>query len=316
MTLAIVVTFNPSAGFAESVDTLMLQVDHLLIVDNGSSPECRQSAFSRPRAKYTNIEFIFNESNLGIAAALNQGFTRAIERGFEAAFVFDDDSLPASGMVADVLEVYEGHPDRSGIAIVAPDVSVPSAAVKARFLRPRGRFLYQRIPCTDSRTLENVSTVISSGALFNLQVYQQLGPVREDFFIDYVDTEYCLRAVQHGYRIVVACQALLIHQLGNQKEARFGPLTMHPLFHSPLRWYYISRNRVPMMSMYALRWPHWFLYELVINAYGLVRLVLFEDQKLAKAIAMLFGTLDGLAGRMGPISPKRQGAISGAKANV
>ncbi len=294
----------------------MLQVDHLLIVDNGSSPECRNSAFSLPRAKYSNIEFIFNQQNLGIAAALNQGFGRAIERGFEAAFVFDDDSLPATGMVAEVLSVYHGHPDQSRIAVVAPDVSVPSAGVKARFVRPRGKFLYERASCGGARTLENVSIVISSGALFNLQVYQQLGPFREDFFIDYVDTEYCLRARQHGYMIVVACQALLIHQLGDQKEAHLGPLTMHPLFHSPVRWYYISRNRMPMMGMYARLWPHWLLYELVINTYGLVRLALFEDQKRSKALAVLLGTWDGLAGRMGPISLKREAALAATRANA
>ncbi len=316
MTLGVVVTYNPPPGFADSVDVLLSQVDELLVIDNGSTEDCREHAFSIPRAKHSNIEFILNERNLGIAAALNQAFARAIERGFDATFVFDDDSLPASGMVDEMLNVYRNYPNRAEIAMVAPNVSVPSAGVKARFLRPKGTFLYERIPCAGLRSLENVSVVISSGALFSLGVYQRLGPFRDDFFIDYVDTEYCLRARQHGYSIVVACQALLIHQLGNQKEAHLGPLTMHPLFHSPLRWYYIGRNRLPMMRMYALRWPHWLLYELMINMYGLVRLVLFEDQKRAKAVAMLLGTWDGLAGRLGPVSEKREAAIMRAGAGA
>ncbi len=316
MTLGVVVTYNPPAGFPDSVDALLSQVDELLVVDNGSSGECRERAFTGPRAMYTNIEFILNDRNLGIARALNQGFDRAIERGFESAFVFDDDSLPAPGMVSELLDVYSGHPERDRIAVVAPNVSVPSAGADLRVVRARGRLLYERVPCRGQRSLEDVSIVISSGALYDLRAYRQIGPFREDFFIDYVDTEYCLRAKHCGYSVLVACRALLIHQLGKQRAARLGPLTMHPLFHSPLRWYYMARNRIPMIRLYALRWPHWLLYDLVINMNGLVRLVLFEDQKWAKLVAMLLGTWDGLSGRLGPVPQNREAAIARAGAEA
>ncbi len=158
--------------------------------------------------------------------------------------------------------------------------------------------------------LENISTVITSESLYNLKAYQKICPFRGDFFIGYVDTEYCLRAKQHGYNIVVACNARLYHRLGNQQKKQFGPLTMHPTFHSPLRWYYISRNRIPMFRLYALQFPYWFLYELIVNSYGLARLLLFEDQKARKMLALLLGIFDGLSQRMGPISNSRKALIA------
>ncbi len=307
---AVVVTYLPPPDFSDHLDTWVSQVDKLVVVDNGSPSQWQQEFSRLIRSKYNTVEFISNEENLGIAASLNQGFARLIEEGHGSAFVFDQDSVPAPGMIAEILDVYTDCLGRGRVAIVAPQVEIPSAKAVASFLIPQGRFLFRRVRCDDRKALEHVSIVISSGALYDLDAYQQIGRFRDDFFIDYVDTEYCLRAQQQGYEVVVACRALLRHELGNQQERRFGPLTMHPTFHSPLRWYFISRNRIQVMLQYALRFPHWLLYELVVNTYGLVRLVLFEDRKIAKMRAILLGTWDGLAKRMGPISPARQSVLA------
>ena len=309
VTIALVVTHASPDGFLDSVEAWLSQVDQLIVVDNGSTPEWRAEVCAVLRARAKPVEFVFNDRNLGVAAAFNIGFAWLLGHGFESAFLFDQDSVPASGMVAEILDVYENHPQRASLAMVAPNISVPSANTTASFLVPRGRFLFRRARCIGGRMLEDVSIIISSGALYNLAAFQQIGPFREDFFIDYVDTDYCLRARQRGYKIVVACRAGLVHELGRQQEARLGPLTMHPTFHSPVRWYYISRNRIPMMLSHAWRWPHWFLYELVINTYGLVRWLLFEDHKAAKLLAIVLGTWDGFAHHMGPISAAREAVL-------
>ena len=309
-TAAVVVTYDPPAQFADHLGVWLSQVDQLLVVDNGSAAAWRDEACEVVERRQMNVEFLWNEANLGIAASLNRGFARLMEQGLESVCVFDQDSRPSPGMVPEMLRVYERHPERSRLAMVAPNIDIPSSNNSLSFLQPYGPFLYRRVRCTDQDTLENISTVITSGALYDLHAYRQIGPFREDFFIDYVDTEYCLRARRRGYNIVVACRARLQHHFGNQTERRFGSITMHPSFHPPLRWYYISRNRIPVTRMYAWRFPHWFLYEFVLNLYGLVRLALFEDRKAEKLLAMLLGTWDGLVNRLGPASPARQAALA------
>ncbi len=309
-TTAVVVTYNPPGEFAGHLAAWMSQVDKLVIVDNGSPAAWRDEVCRLAERRFAGVECIWNEANLGIAASINRGFARLIEEGHDTAFIFDQDSQPSPGMVAELSDVYARHADRDRLAIVAPNIDIPSSNNSLSFLQANGPFLFRRVCCTGQGTLENITTVITSGALYDLRAYRQIGPFREDFFIDYVDTEYCLRARQHGYNIVVACRARLQHQFGDQKEMRFGPVTMHPSFHSPLRWYYISRNRIPVTRTYAIQFPHWFLYEFVLNLYGLVRLVLFEDHKAAKLRAMLLGTWDGLRDRLGPASPARQAAFA------
>jgi rhamnosyltransferase len=76
----------------------------------------------------------------------------------------------------------------------------------------------------------------------------------------------------------------------------------YPRFHSSLRWYYLSRNRIPMLKMYAVRFPYWFIYEVFNFVYGFLRMLLLEDQRREKVAAFFRGTWDGLRGRLGAVS--------------
>ncbi|OGO15689.1 MAG: hypothetical protein A2Z14_06550 [Chloroflexi bacterium RBG_16_48_8] len=114
-----------------------------------------------------------------------------------------------------------------------------------------------------------------------------------------MDTEFCLRLLSHGYKIRVACDARLHHTFGNRKRKRWGPFTFYPTFHSPERWYTISRNRIQMIKSYGCHFPHWLSYELVATGYVLVRMLLTENDRLAKISALIKGTWDGFSGKLG-----------------
>jgi rhamnosyltransferase len=305
---ALVVTFNPSPVFFSTLSVLFDQLDHIILVDNGSQPEIRRQLEREALDRKPSLVVLFNEVNLGIAAALNQGFQWAIEQGYEYIIALDQDSQPALGMVAELLNVYTAHPSRDQIAIVAPHVGDPIAGIDARYLHARGRFFFERVYCTGD-IIEDVSIVITSGSLNNLNIYQKIGLFREDFFIDYVDTEYCLRALEQGYRIVVACNAHLQHRLGNQQVKQLGPLTLRPTYHSPLRWYYINRNRIFMYRLYTFKFPYWALYDFIVGSYAFFKLLLFEDQKTRKILALFLGLFDGICRRMGSIPASRKELI-------
>jgi len=295
--IAVLVTFNPDPGFAPRLKRIRQQVPHVVVVDNGSG---NVWAVQRAiEAMPDGVELIRNDHNKGIAQAFNQGLERAIERGATWAVTLDQDSLPAPDMVHELISAQAALPGADQVAVVAPQVVDAQHGRPSLFLRKRGRWLFRRAPCKNG-PLDDVTIVISSGSLINLTLFTALGGFREDFFIDYVDTEYCLRAQANRFRIAVACSAHLEHKLGERREASLAGLHMVPTFHSPARWYYISRNRIPMLRMYSLRFPHWLFYEIVASTYGMLRMLLFEDRRLEKIRAIIRGTFDGLRTRMGP----------------
>ncbi len=303
--LALIITFNPNLDFFQYLPVFFKEFSQVLIIDN-SSKEVVRTLLTEKRTE--SLEVILNQENLGVATALNQGLLWAIDHGFDYVVTFDQDSYPQAGIVQHLENVLtEGDPNE--LAVVASVIKDPQLQKQARFLRARNKWLFEWGFCK-TKKLENISFAITAGSLYSLKAYQKIGPFQDGFFIDYVDQEYCLRANQHGYKIVAACDAHLNHRLGEREKRKLAGRMHYPTFHAPLRWYYISRNRIFMLRKYAFRFPHWFFYDIVARAYIFWRMLLFEDQRVKKLIAIFFGTRDGILGHMGKASNKIQKKLS------
>jgi rhamnosyltransferase len=302
---AVVVTYEPDEGLAHRLAVINAQVDILIVVDNNSHAdkvEVLQALQGELR-----LDLILNSKNLGLAAALNQGLGRARSLGYEWSVTFDQDSLPAPDMIERQLLTLNSYHSSDKVLFVSPNIY----SAGAQDDRPWGWLLdgsskYRfRIVRTSEFDLEDVTLTITSGALTNLSIFEKLGPFREEYFIDYVDTEYCLRGRSRGFTILVSAKARLDQRLGSAREFRLFGKWITPTFHSPLRRYYIQRNRIPTMLRFGRAFPHWLVFDLVVNGLHQVLILIYEDFKLQKFWALLWGTWDGLTGRMGHRQPRR-----------
>ena len=294
-TAAVIVAHQSTQGLADCVGGIKRQVTQLILVLNGPIQDREHLHINEP-----TLITVDNNVNLGIAKALNQGFQAARENGFSEVVALDQDSRAQPDMVEVLRATREGQDShRRSTAIVAPFVREVLSGAEARYLVPARPVGYRRQSCLPGEA-RPVTIVINSGALYDLELHRVLGGFREDYFIDYVDTEYCLRARRAGYEILVACDAKLHHRWGNARQMSILGLSTRPTFHSPLRWYYISRNRIPTIRAYGLRFPHWLLFDLTMAVWWFVRMLLLEDHRLRKVRAAVLGTWDGLLGRMGP----------------
>lgn len=294
---AVVVTYQPETGFRRRLDAIRAQCEQVIVVDNGS-PDWAAAGLP------AGIQLLRQERNIGLAPALNLGLARARELGFAWAVTFDQDSSPAPGMVAALWATRARQPEPERVAVVGPRVReerCPEEDLRAVVPHPRCRWLFHRPPGS-AQDLTGVAFVITSGALLDLGILARIGPMDDRLFIDYVDHDYCLRARQNGYEIVVSGAALLTHNLGAKQEFRLGGSIVRPTFHPASRLRYIFRNRVTLWRRYAFRFPHWAAFEAIFTPYNLTRILIFEDQRRAKLLAALRGTWDGVLGRDGPIS--------------
>lgn len=297
---AVIVTFHPDQDFPSRFDAIAEQVDKVFVVDNGSSSEA--VSMLKSLVDKTEHQFIHNLENLGIAAALNQGAQAALADGYEWAVTLDQDSLPAKEMTRCLVETLARRSTNLEVALVGPSISFPSLEdAKPLWVRakPRYKLLFERVT-TRSEDLEDVTYIITSGALTNLNILQKLGFFREDYFIDYVDIEYCLRAKQANYAILVSASAHLEHRLGEISEKSIGAMKFRPRYHNEKRVYFLYRNRIITARKYTKHFPHWFLFDTVQTSYNLVRILAFENNRMQKFRSALRGTFDGLLGKTGP----------------
>ena len=286
---AAIVTFHPGAGFPESFAALMDRVPKWLIVDNRSSDEARQRlrTLSSP-----SVEVLENADNLGIAAALNRAARRAQALGFEWLLTFDQDSRPDAQLVTKVVEAYSELPDGARVGMIG-----------CNFVMEGAKWLFYDCDAADSRMVER-ATVITSGSLLSLKAFAQVGPFREDLFIDGVDSEFCLRLRRHGYQVFAVCEPLMRHTVGELGAHPKLPARMRITHHSALRRYYITRNTLVVARQYWRHEPAWVALSLRVLFSGFVGAMLFERQKWRKLGATVLGIIDALRGRMGRTYPR------------
>jgi rhamnosyltransferase len=279
--LAIVVTYHPDSSFAERFERLVGQVGAMLIVDNNSDTSV--VSMLRETASRLNMALILNSENVGLAAALNMGVAHAIAKGYRWVLLFDQDTVPGGKVFEGLREAYDDFPHKEKLAVIGSNYSGAQTG-KLRF----------SARATNGCSWKERRAVITSGSLISLPVYGKLGPFRDEYFVDCVDLEYCLRARSKGFHVIVASKPLMIHDVGKPTRHRLPWQEIDVSNHSRVRRYYMIRNNIDLAKKYILQEPAWVLASLWTRFKSVILLCIFEDDKLAKLRYSTMGLFDGL----------------------
>lgn len=285
---AVWVTYHPDEGVASRVRRVLPQVGATLIVDNGSSE--RELLAINELTGDPSVTLMRNAENLGVARALNIGCERARSERYSWALLLDQDTLADEDMLDQLSAALAAHPQHAQVA-----------AVGSRFRDPSGRSNEPIRLGPRGQTWEEVESVITSGCLLSLRAYEAIGPFRNEFFIDHVDTEYCLRAWTKGFRVIETLRPLMSHSVGAPTLHRVFGFQTWTTNHSPDRRYYMARNNTVLLREYDRRGRgHWMWKSIVRCLRQCRRIALFEDDKGSKIRAVAEGWWDAVHGRMGP----------------
>jgi rhamnosyltransferase len=297
---AVVVTYHPDAEVPIRLRGISRQVARVVIVDNGSADA--ELATLREIATDSAVVLIVNSENCGLARALNIGIQRATELGYSWALLLDQDSRVESDMVTTLIAVYKAFPDKEHLAIIG-------SGFRERHRRSPKAAKFE----FSGEEWDEVKEVITSGSLLSLKAYSTIGPFREEFFIDYVDSEYCARATANGYRALKTRRPLMSHSIGRPTQHRLLWMKKWTSNHSADRRYYIARNHTVLVresGKYKL--GSWGLISLLSCVTALKRIALYERSKGSKIAAVFLGWWDGVRGNMGPRRGRRPGTSTAA----
>jgi rhamnosyltransferase len=285
---AVIVTYFPGAAVSESLAALAPQVSEILIVDNGSPPELLARLTAATAA--VGATLIPLSCNRGVAHALNVGLEFARARDCQWLATFDQDSRAAASMIDVMLAALERYPQPPRIAMLTPVHVERRLGVSLRETSevegPGWRVLY---------------TAMTSGNLVDVTAATAVGGFEDSFFIDYVDHEFCLRLRRHGYRVLEATEARLLHSLGDISAHRLGSRPLLVTNHSATRRYYMSRNRLILWWRYFRSESHWVRHDMRSFAAELIGILLYESECLMKLRMIARGSLDAVRGVRGPL---------------
>jgi rhamnosyltransferase len=278
---AVIVTYNPNLSNVKRLLSSLIRSNIFPVVVDNSDVD----SFSNTNDEEFKVISLYR--NTGIARAQNVGIDYCIEKKAKTIIFFDQDSvIPDESFLPKLFNpIIDG-----GEKITAP-IYVDNA---------KG-FTYPIVSINDSGSRTKVypkssdenfytNIVISSGTVVSSDVFATVGVMDESLFIDYVDTEWCLRCHRESIPILVVPNAVMSHSIGDDVIDLF--FFKAPV-HSAFRRYYRIRN-----SIFLLRFAHvpimLAVREIFFSMLHQVVIIVFRRNKIAQIKCLFRGLYDGI----------------------
>ncbi len=239
--LAAVVTFNRRELLSRCLDHIQKQTrppDLVLVINNGSTDGTEDMLRARS-------VFFISQENTGSAGGWATAIQFALDRGFDAVWLMDDDGYPKE----DALAVLE--------AAMEPGVSCASSIVlredmPTRFVFPVAMLNKKGLPLIFGarRKLAKLEQLrqkskdgtypfayLFNGALINTKAARIIGNVNTDYFIFGDEVDYFFRLRRVG-RVISVVKAVHFHPNVSQRP------------YTPAKVYYYIKNTIIINSLY------------------------------------------------------------------
>ena len=203
----IIVTYNSSPYLEACLKSLQNQTCavRVIVVDNGSSDT------SVAIARELDVEVLENKQNRGFSYAVNQGAAKLFSEGAEYIICVNPDAVPDTKCIEELIATAK----RTGAGIVQASVFLPDG----KTVNSLGNVIhYSGIAyCpefgNEVSCYQDVAVLAASGACMCIskKCYEDIGGLRDEFFLYMEDTDLSWRAWLGGYKVMLSCNARCIH---------------------------------------------------------------------------------------------------------
>lgn len=282
--MVVVVTYHPDQALLERTKALSSTYARVLIIDNTG---CHSDAIEAiTEADIENVEIIKKPKNIGIAAAMNEGIETSIRVGFHWTLTLDQDSALSERALDETARTYDLIKEKSLIALIGCNY----------------KDLFGSVPDHRDKALHSDGFIIapvfiSSGSLLNNNAFRKCGMFDEDYFIDYVDNEYCLRARRYGYTVYITRRILMTHPVGHRTRHSMGGRNVYTSNHVAFRRYFMARNRLLTIRKHFFFDPSWCSHQLLVGLVEFVKVAFLESSRKPKLCAIASGYWDAIRSR-------------------
>ncbi|MBI3468000.1 MAG: glycosyltransferase [Planctomycetes bacterium] len=207
LTSIVIVTLNQldhTKLCIESIQRHTTEPYELVFVDNGSSDDTVGYLRSIPNAK-----LIVNAANRGFPAAANQGLQAGSGR---QSLLLNNDTIVTPGWLTRLLRALYSDPTVGMVGPCSNFVSGPQQIpVPYHDLDEIHRFARDWGEANEGRRIET-DRLVGFCLLIRREVVERIGLLDERYGIgNFEDDDYCLRARQAGYRLVITRDAFVHH---------------------------------------------------------------------------------------------------------
>lgn len=252
-TAIVILNYNGQKIFPECLESLRrLKADyHTIVVDNASTDRSAEVV----ETKFSEVTLVKNATNLGFAEGNNVGIRLALQKGFEAVMLLNNDTKVDPGLVGQLLAA--NTPLASPKIYFYPGFEFHHARYKDT---DRGKVIWYAGGSIDWDNVWGVHRGVdevdrgqydqadelefATGCclLIRREAFDQIGLFDPRYFLYYEDLDFCVRARRAGLTIRYTPSAILWHK--NAQSSASG---------GSLHQYYFTRNRL----LFGMRYASW-----------------------------------------------------------
>ena len=269
MICSIVVLYEPEKVDLNNILSYYDSVDFSFIIDNSKESNLKEieKVLKNKKAHYEYKHFA---NNLGLCRALNYGIYHASKLGYKWVLLMDSDS----SFITDIIKEFKtflASNKSDTIAVLSPV------------------HLFDRSKHSPYKGTKRMKWAMTSGCLYNVDVFLKLKGFKEELYVDGLDMDYCYKARENGYNIIQVGQALLKHNPAVTKELKINNYVFFRYgYASPWRYYMQARSLVWTI----LRYRH--IYDAIIYVYKFIKVIILFDNKCCYINEILRGSKDGI----------------------
>ena len=276
--VAVIVTYNRFDELLLTLEAIIgegIPMEKIIVINNHST----DPRYDSLTVYYPHLKHIVCETNLASAGGFAKGMMMALEMRCDWLWLFNDDSRPSHGALSSLKPFFRTSECTHIIKISNLDNNGMATVLFWKGVRKPVKFppAGDLIPC---------DLVTFDGCLIHAQVVKTIGSCDARFFMGSYEFDFCLRALDAGFRIFTLPNGLL-------EDQKLGSINGLP----PWREYYNSRNHLWMglrnRSVETIL--AWFWRELKFS----VVIALRSDQKVKRFRFKFRAIRDALMNRMG-----------------
>lgn len=276
--IGIVVVYEPNINkLICNINKYISDISCLIIWENSAISKLEKKHIIDNCVNCEKITFAGNGDNQGLGVAFNYALDIAIRYKYEFLMTMDQDSewINFSKYLFRINQISDYK-----IGIFGPTVVNVFDECRLEKNLKKDEISYAEF-------------VISSGAIYRVDVLSTLGGFADEYFIDAIDEEICFRACAHGFDTVCVHSSFLLQEFGAYKKRRILGKNFATSNYSPFRYYHITRNHLWLAkSKYVNKsQKKIMIYNYVLSP---IIKVFFEKDTIKKLIAIFKGIVDGL----------------------
>ncbi|WP_163833049.1 glycosyltransferase family 2 protein [Spartinivicinus ruber] len=274
----VIVNYNSGELLSTAISICISQAAEVIVVDNASS-DGSIALCSVYVNQYSSLKIIYNDVNLGFAAACNIGYRAATN---SAILFLNPDCRLTQNSVDDLTSTLysENGCGMVGGLLVNPDGSEQGGGRRAiptlwrSFVRAFGLhrlanrwprlfydFYLHKQPLPD--TAIEVEAISGACMMVKREAVEEVGLWDEDYFLHCEDLDWCMRFRDKGWKILFVPTAKVVHQQGACSQSRPFFVEWHK--HKGMIHFYrkFFRNQYPLGLMGLVITGVWIRFSLV-----------------------------------------------------